>query len=91
MAGDYAGRRLVPVEGEITVKRIYDAPEPSLQPPEPETVCSCAFCGDEIYAGNHVFRCEKGTMHFECALPYLQENMSVEMIAACCGLREGIA
>ena len=69
----------------------YDIPEPSFTPPEPETVCRCAYCGDEIYAGNLVYRCDEGTVHADCVLQHIHDTMSRSEIANLCGYREGIA
>lgn len=44
-----------------------DIPEPPLLPPEPETACYCAWCGDEIYAGELAYTGAAGLLHPECA------------------------
>lgn len=73
------------------MNRLYDIPEPSLTPPEPETVCRCAYCGEEVYAGNRVFRCDEGTVHYKCVLQHIAEVMDKAEIASRCGYREGVA
>lgn len=73
------------------MRRLYDIPEPSLTPPEPETVCRCAYCGEEVYAGNRVFRCDEGTVHYECVLQHIHDNMSRSEIAERCGYVEAVA
>lgn len=69
----------------------FDIPEPPLTPPEPAVMGHCAYCGDEIYAGNPVYRCDEGRVHVECVLSHIRDTMSRREIAARCGYREGIA
>lgn len=78
-------------EGSEAMKGLYDIPEPPLEPPEAEPVCRCAYCGDEIYEGNRVYRCDEGTLHAECVLGHIAEVLSRAEIAVRCGYREGVA
>lgn len=65
-------------------------PEPSLSPPEPVIVCSCAVCGEDIAAGDRAIRIARDFLlcRKECLIVHVQENYSAEEIAQMIGARK---
>ena len=66
-------------------------PEPPLEPPEPRLRGRCAWCGEEIYAGNRIFTGDAGQVHCGCMVPLAADRLGAEFIAAQCGYREELA
>jgi hypothetical protein len=44
-------------------------------PPEPDTYCTCDYCGDSIYNGEDYIKCGNDKVHEDCFEDYAWEEL----------------
>lgn len=64
------------------MRKLYEVPEPSIEPTEPKQIGRCIHCDGEIYAGDPVYSGENGMLHLECVKDYLMQEMSADVVAS---------